>query len=280
MYRCKQQKLFLKKNKVIVIIQKLVRKVLAKAHLRRLRENKATQIIKDVLRMHKMKVNLRKYNENQAAIFIQRIYKGFLARRLFKHMKYIKALVKIQSCWRRALAIRKKKRLRKELTMCFRIQRFWKKRFRMLKAKATQIRAYWKMSKARKSFCKWKKEKYASIKLQAFVRMVLAKIKKKDLLLERAMKEFKHRQRVKYGKVLFSRVQLSKKYTNFFEILNSVIMKNCIKAIKYSGEVRNQKAIIIQGLLKMKKAKIRLRRLRRRKMVVKIQVDSLIILGF
>jgi len=36
----------LKQSKVIVVIQKHVRGLLAKAHLRKLRENKATQIIK------------------------------------------------------------------------------------------------------------------------------------------------------------------------------------------------------------------------------------------
>ena len=225
-----------------------------------------------------MKAQLQRFKENQAVIVIQRIYKGFLARRLFKHMKYVQALIKIQSYWRRALAIKKKKTLRKELTMCIRIQKFWRKRFKKLQAKATQIRAYWKMTKERKSFCKFRKEKYAATKLQAFIRMTLARIKKKDLLLEQAMEKFKHKQRVKYGKVLFSRVQLSKKYTTFFEKLNSVILKATIRAIKQNGEVRNQKAIIIQGLMKMKKAKIRLRRLKRRKMVVKIQVNFSLVL--
>lgn len=189
-------------------------------------------------------------------------------------MNYVKDIIKIQNNWRRALAVRKKLALRTELVMTIRIQRFWRKRFKMLKNKATKIRAYWKMWKARKAFMLFMKKKRSAIKMQCAVRMFLAKLCKQRLLIERAESKLKHLRVLKYGKKMFDGLQLSKKYTKFFQILNGIILKVSLKAIASRAEIRNHNACIIQGLVKIRKAKIRLRRLRRRKMIVRIQVKS------
>ena len=271
MYRCKKEKLLLKQSKVIVVIQKHVRRLLAQAKLRKLREIKATQIIKDVVRIQGMKKRLQRFKENEAAVKIQKAYKGFMARRLYKHMKYVKKVVKIQSHWRKALAVKKKKELRKRLVMTVRIQRYWKKRFRDLKKKATRIEAYWRMKRARRAFLKYKKEKKAAIKIQSCVRMFVAKRKKQSLLIERAEMRFKEKRIKRFGEILFERMKLSQKYSTFFEKLNAVVLKVSFKAIKSRADLRNKMAVRIQGLLKIKKAKIRRRRLYRRKMVVRLQ---------
>jgi IQ calmodulin-binding motif. len=263
----------LKRNKMAIVIQKYARRYLARKELKRLKEKQAARVISDIAKMYLYRRHLQRKKENKAALKIQTRYRVVLAKKVLGNLKFGHMVKKIQSLWRMVLAKKERLKLRKRLTMTIRIQKFWKKKFKEIIRKVVKIQAFWRMMRGKFALFKLRKRLQSCIKIQSGIRMWRAKIEKKELILERQTKLLHQRQLFKQKIHFINRLKLNAKYAEFFDKLNKVFYSVCFKAIKVRGIIRNHNARIIQGMLKIKRAKRKLRRLRRIKAAITLQVN-------
>ncbi|KAM6217298.1 abnormal spindle-like microcephaly-associated protein [Rhynchocyon petersi] len=122
------------------------------------KEIRAARLIQTTWRQYKLKMDLKRYQErDKAARIIQSATVKFLTKRRLE--KRVNAVLTIQKCWRRFLAVRALLMLKKE------------KLEKMQNKSASVIQAYWRRYSTRKRFLKLK---HYSVILQSRIRMIIA----------------------------------------------------------------------------------------------------------
>jgi len=145
-----------KETKLALLIQSVFKRIQSKERLREQVRVVSAVLVQSHFRRFLAQKELKKLKKEKAIKYIQAHLKGAKSRNNYKNIRQKRACVVLQKSFRRKLAYISRVKALNYRSKVLRVQRFWKRRFKLLKKQATSIQRTWRGYKGRLAFDKEK----------------------------------------------------------------------------------------------------------------------------